>query len=124
MPTEHLKSCKTAKSSIWATANGSVTSTRRTFLTVGTPAFFTKRDAAVRRLVYATRRWSSFDRERYCGACDRRRGPLEVFQPKPGHGQDNTKARRAVTAHTRAHARPLIFWRWRDCTPRLSCKLR
>ena len=58
------------------------------------------------------------DRERCCRACDCRRGHRPIFQPKPRHGHDDPSARRVLTEHFGAHARPLIFGRRRECTPR------
>ena len=47
-----------------------------------------------------------------------RRGHRSIFQPKPRHGHDDPSARKVLTAHIGAHARPLIFRRRRECTPR------
>ncbi len=46
------------------------------------------------------------------------RGPVQIFQPEPEHGNDDPRPCKAVTAHARADAWPILFGRWRSCTAR------
>ena len=67
---------------------------------------------AVRRPLHPARQWPGADRGRHRRSGDRRRGPVPVLQPEPGHGNDDPYARNAVATHAGADARTILRGRW------------
>ena len=60
------------------------------------------RHAAVRRSLHTARRLPAVDRRRHRRARDRRRRPVQIFRPEPGHGHDDPKRSTKLSPRTLA----------------------
>ncbi len=67
----------------------------------------------VRRPVHPARQRPCTDRRRYRRAGHRGRGSVPILLPQPEHGLDHPRAVEARAAHARAHARSVVYRRWR-----------